>query len=759
MKTKVGIGRKGKTLKHMLEESDRLWKQTGHYYGLKDLDLATKDPLRLELFHSRILASLQAGRETTRMVSASPLVREVAELCCGLYTPEGDCIAQSSGIAGHIPVMGQVVNWMIRQNYEEDVGIAEGDLFTCNDNVISGMHSADVYDLTPVFWEGELVAWAVTAIMEPEIGAVTPGTMPATATEKFADGFHICAEKIGTNDLLSKTFETRCHLLLRLSDLFLLDRKGAQSANIKIREEAKEIIREFGIDYFRSAARELIESERRSQLARVRTRTVPGRYRNVLVNQEFYSHHLVPPIHAKDVSVLIPLEFTIEPSGKYVLDFDGIGPWGWHPTNCTPSALLGGLSVAMVQSIAHTGKANMGTLLATELRVPYDSLYWPTNKFISTNLTWVCICGIFGLWMSTQCRGFFSRGFREEIMLGAIGGAGLEFAGKNQIGMEPFGFLMTESPGTGGSGACGIRDGVDNGFVIYTPEADMGSAEIWELMLPILWLGRRMLPDSAAHGRFRSGYSIVSTIMIYRAPYLFVGCPPGAIDLIPLNASMFGGYPNMHNYSAYIKDPNLQELAAEKKPLLHGLGDPRDPDILKMAKGKVGGPYGSTARVYDDVLKHGDVIQTYVHASGGGYGDPIERDLHMAKKDLDNGVLSQEICRRVYCIEATFNPKTDEWVIDEEKTKELRAKERERRLKSMPTREWWVRSRKKVVGAELPPLLKQMYNSSLVVEKELPAKYDPIWNTSGGNITCLPKGQKWPHEFRAFWNLSQDFTF
>lgn len=755
---KRGLGYNGKTLQQVLDETESLWKETGHYYGLRDLKLITEDPLKVEIFHSRVLAALESGRETTRMVSASPLVREVAELCCGLYTPEGHCIAQSTGIAGHIPVMGQVVEWMVRQNYEEEVGFNEGDLFCCNDNVISGMHSADVYDLTPVMWEGELVAWAITAIMEAEIGAVTPGTMPASATEKFADGFHICAEKVGTKDALSRTFENKCRLLLRLPDMFLLDRKGAQAANIKVREEMKEVIAEFGVDYFRQVQRELIEAERRAQLARVKTRTVPGRYRNVLVEEQLYSHMMVPPIHAKDQFVLVPIEFRIEPSGKYVMDFEGTGPWGWHPTNCTPSALLGGWSVALVQSIAHTGTANTGTLLATELRVPYDTMVWPTNQYISTNLTWVPIVTIFGTWMSTQCRAFYSRGFREEIMLGAIGGAGLEFGGKSQFGMEPFGFLMTESPGTGGSGACGIRDGVDNGFVLYTPQADAGNCEIWELMLPILWLGRNMLPDSAAPGRFRSGYSVNSTFMLYRTPEIFIGIPPGGVEYIPLNSGMFGGYPQVHNYTAYVKDPNLQELIAEKKPLIHEQGDPRDPNIKKM-KGKVGGFYGNTPRVFNDVLKHGDLIQVCVHSSGGGYGDPIERDPKLAKKDLDNGVLTPGFCKSVYCIEAAFDPVKDEWVIDDAKTQGLRKQEKDKRMKLMPVSEWWKKSREKVLNGELAPLVKDMYKCSMVKDEALPPTFNPIWNVGGSNTSCTLRGQAWPAEFSAFWALPADFSF
>ena len=63
-----------------------------------------------------------------------------------------------------------------------------------------------------------------------------------------------------------------------MPDLFLLDRKAALAADIKVREEVKAIIDEFGLSYFIEAQRELIELERRAQLERVKRRTVPGRF-------------------------------------------------------------------------------------------------------------------------------------------------------------------------------------------------------------------------------------------------------------------------------------------------------------------------------------------------------------------------------------------------------------------------------------------------------------------------------------------------
>ena len=760
MSTEVrkGIGCDGKTLKQMLDESDRLTKETGFYHGLKELPLTKGNPLGMEVFSTRLVAGLQSALETTRMIAASPIMREVAEICCGLYTPEGHCIAQSTGMSAHVPVMGQIIDWMIKQNYEEEVGINEGDLFCCNENVIAGFHAADVADIAPIFYKGELVAWAGTTCMEAEIGAIAPGTLPGANTERFTDGMRIYAEKIGTNDLMSKTFETRCKLGLRMPDLFLLDRRGAIAANLKTRDEVKSLIEEVGLDQFRQACRELIAGEEREQAERIRMRTVPGRIRNVKCLEEMYSSLPVPPIHRKDQFVLMPMELDIGADGEYTLDFDGTGAWGWHPTNCQPSAILGALSVTLVCTIAYQGRANSGTLHRLHLKVPYDTLVWPSSPYIATALQWTPAVMMQALFMTMQCRAFFSRGFREEIMLGGVSGGGLELGGKNQWGMEPFGFFIVDSPGTGGGGACAIRDGLDSGFASFLTEPDMGNIEVWETLVPLLWLGREMQPNWCAHGKYRGGFSVANTLLLNKTPYLFIGVSTSNSGNILLNDAAYGGFPVPLVWAACLKDPNIKELVGAEKPLIHEIGDPRDLNIRKL-KGKLWGPLNSNPQVSDDIYKDGDLIQVASAGWGGGYGDPIERDLSLVQKDLDSGLMTPEVCRNVYCVEAKYDQSADRYVIDVKKTEELRKSERKERMGKMPAWHWWKQSRQKLIDGELPQIMKQMYNDSLKKDDALPQPFNPVWNTSSGSIEAKPKGQRWPAEFRAFWHLPENFAF
>lgn len=732
--TKKGIGWGGKTLKEMLEEKERLYQETGCYYGLKDLPLTQEDPLKMEIFFSRLLATVIAGRETTRMISGSPFVREIAELAVALYTPDGDCILQSTGIVIHIPLIGQVVKWMIKQNYEDDPGINEGDIFTSNDNQIAGMHVADVYDIIPIFYEGELVGWVGTVIMEPEIGALSPGLMPTGATEKFCDGLRWSAEKTGTNDRYSKCFETRIRHGSRLPDFLLLDRKGALAADIKVREEVRRIIGEFGIDYYKRAIRELIEGERRAQLERVKTRMVPGRLRSLSCYENYYSKAMVPAHHRIDRITLVPIDAIIKPDGKFFWDFDGAGSWGWHPHNTTPSALTGAACLLLSQQIAYTGKANQGIMLCVEMNTPYDTYVNPSSTNISANnLFAVPFQGGATIW-NLHCRAFFSRGFVEEVILAnQLSVKGFVMAGIDHHGRE-WGMPNIEAAGTSPSGACANRDGF-TGFAIFQAETEMGNVEVWELIVPLNWTGRRLIPDFCGWGRYRSGYGLVSTQMIYNSPLLaFEVFRAGRQDRINPNAGVFGGYPEGKGFGIVVTNANTAQLIEQRKPLVHGIGYPGEAK-LEDVEGKLEENITISTGWLEGIGKHGDWVQ-YCCSSAPGFGDPIKRDPALVKEDLDNGLLSIERCRSIYDVEARYDENAEEWIIDKKGTAKLRERRRKERLaKGITAKQWWQKRRQDLIEGNLPQLLKEMYNDSLA------------------------KGKRWPGEFTAFWNLPSDFKF
>ena len=731
MAKRKGIGDGGRKLRQLLEEKRRLLEETGAYAGVTKPHVLRDDPIKTELFHSRIMSALIAGRETCKQISGSPYVREVAELCMGLYTPEGDNIIQSTGIQVHIRLMGDNITWMVENNYEDDVEINDGDLFLANDPVIAGVHAADLYDILPVFWEGELVAWVCTVIMEMDIGAVSPGCMPTTAVERGADGMKFTCEKIGSNDKIRRDFEIRIELGLDLADLFLLDRKGAVAANIRVREEVKNVIREFGLGYFKKATGELIEEERRNQIARIKQRPGPGRYRDVVPFEIYMASVPTSWLPArKDTIRLIPIEMGILPEGRIVLDFDGIGEWGWHPFNPTTKALWGGLSISVVQTLSYDGRANLGSLLPFEIvQPPVDSLFNPSQiKKLATGNPWPAMIDVFSLWCGMLGTSFYMRGFREETF-NYVSGSGWELAGYDQYGNKRP--MMAGGPGCFGAGATGVCDGVDTGGWVATPETDVGNWEVWELFVPEMFMSRILEPYSVGYGKYRSGLSMPTMEMLHR---LTIGIGSGAIgcahDRIIPNLGLFGGYPGGKRNTFMARYHNFQELIDKRLPLIHEIGHPREflnykyADIINLPH------IPPTIEVRDKDLLISD------NGSAGGLGDPIARDPALQKADLDSSLTTEEITRNVYCIEADYDEKARAWRIDEKATRQLReAKRKERLSRGVPVEQWWQKARQRMLNKDLDPLLAEMYSSSMKLSEDL------------------------TREFRDFWGLPSDFTF
>ena len=117
-------------------------------------------------------------------------------------------------------------------------------------------------------------------------------------------------------------------------------------------------------------------------------------------------------------------------------------------------------------------------------------------------------------------------------------------------------------------------------------------------------------------------------------------------------------------------------------------------------------------------------------------GDPIEREPERVKRDLEQGLTTEEIATGVYCVNASPVPESHEWQVNEAATRRRREEKRRERLqRAVPVEEWWRRSRQRLLDGNLDPLLAEMYASS------------------------MKQSRRFEREFRNFWALSDDARF
>jgi N-methylhydantoinase B/acetone carboxylase alpha subunit len=514
------IGEHGKTAKQMLEDSERLFQETGRYQGLTELSLRNEDPIHYEKLWSRLRGALVGARETALNVSASPIVREVGELCFALYTPEGDSVTLSTGIMAHVHTMSMSIKHMVRSGYEADPGIRPGDIFVNNDPLLGDVHNADVMQLLPIFHEGELIAWAAGVTHEIDIGAPQPAAMPVGNVSRFDDGWILSCQKVGEDDQLFGDYVSRVQTAVRLPFYWVLDEKCRIAGCHMIRDAVLRLVREEGLDTFKRFSREVIEDTRRAFVNRVRELLVPGTYEfpGFMDVTHGVDKGRNPDYAAIDSLTHAPLEVRVGADAGFALDLDGANKWGYHSFNCTPSGLQGGLWVALTQVLIPNDKVNDGAYLATSFNTPYGTWANPDNPHASTTVSWAFLMTAFTGLFRAVSQAFTARGYLEEVVAAyPITGNMTEGGGPNQYGQE--GSWLNFELSACGTSAGMVRDGEASCAAVWNPEGDMGDVEAWELLEPLLYLGRRLRPSSAGMGKFRGGPGFESIRMLFNAPH------------------------------------------------------------------------------------------------------------------------------------------------------------------------------------------------------------------------------------------------
>jgi len=708
----AGIGWEGRGLLEMLEESERLFAETGHYCGLRELEFMRSDPIGYEKLFSRLRGGLVSARSTALNISASPIVRELGELCFALYTPEGDSIALSTGIIVHVHTMSDAIKWMVRNGYEDNPCIRPGDIFANNDPTIGDVHNADVQTFVPIFWEGELLAWAGGVTHVLDIGASTPGGVPVGPTTRYEDGIDLPCMKVGERDELARWHLERCKKRTRASAYYMLDERTRLAGCHMIRDAVERVLEEEGAERFRRFSREVIEEGRRSFKSRIREMTVPGRYRSpALFDAEFSDKEQLPARARRDIVMHSPFEVRIGGDGTYSLDYDGASAWGWHSMNCTPSGMQGAIWVMFTQTLICNDKVNDGAYLALETNFPEGTIANLGDAEGSTAIAWAFLQPSFTGFPRTISRALQARGFIEEVLSSySVSGNVQQGGGIDQYGASSA--IMNFEIAAQGMGAKYVLDGTDYCAAMFNPEGDAGDVEMWELISPFVYLSRRVKASSAACGRHRGGSSFESLFMINKTP--FWELQNIGTNRVLSAGGLFGGYPGPTAYIHNINGADLIERARRGEAYPVADGDFENPALMAIE--------GSSREYKNDGMTmlspfaNGDLYLS-VMKGGAGLGDPLLRPLEAVQRDIDEGHLLPRFAESVY------------GVSDRE------AFRRTRLERAVPVREWIAAERARILAQDISQTIKETLAESM--------RLSP----------------RWAAEYRGFWDLPEDFDF
>ena len=350
---------------------------------------------------------------------------------------------------------------------------------------------------------------------------------------------------------------------------------------------------------------------------------------------------------------------TLSKKGDRLLfDFTGTSPQAKKGINLPYHATFGACYDAILCTLAYDLPKNHGALNPIEVIAPEGTVVNPTPPApVSLNTTSGGATVKFVTNSAMMQMLATSEKWQGEVMALNAGHRLARHAGVNQHGKY---YVSTLSEGAlDGTGARSYKDGHDTGRGL-----SCHNIEWLEANFPLLYLFRRNTKGGAGAGKYRGGTGGESALTVHDAPEGKIkGVALGVAGLRNSGQGMFGGYPGAPSLLMLKEGTRVEEMIAADK----------SPDQLD----DVGGSGRLLPYCEFDIGKN-DVLYMRM-SSGGGYGDPLEREPERVLNDVEDAIVSREEAKEIYGVVIAVNDP----MLDPAATDKLRKVLRQDRLQEL----------------------------------------------------------------------------
>lgn len=582
------------------------------------------DPVTLEVLRMRLDAIVQEMGLAMMRSSGSPTITESGDLNTALFDPEGRIYSYSDYVQLHIG-SGSV---SIRRLLDALDGAppAPGDVFICNDPHSSGAsHAPDTNIISPVFYDGELVAWAQSQAHLIDVGGMAPGGFAPAAHDCYSEGLRIPpGVKLFDAGEPVKSIHRVIVNNVRMSSVFWNDVRSLVASNNTGISRLLTTIEEFGLDEFRrytEAAFNLAE-----QVVRERILLIADGVYEADEWIEDNGHR----------SALLRLHCQLTKTGDHItLDFNGSSLQTDGYVNCSLGATLGQIASAVMPIIAWDVPFNDGVMSAFDVLAPKGTIVNPTPPAPISNghiITGGRVSRIVTKLLNEALASSDSsllrsrtQGIWAESWVGAVSSGTRTDTGEY--------FVMFNMDGGGmGSGAQAVADGLDCGGMMTEVNSTIPDVEMHEMMYPVMYLWRRLSPASAGPGAFRGGMGIDFAWALLGAEHseqtVFASVASVVAD------GFGGGLPGGGSGHEIWRNTNVHDLIDAGQELTEQNLAIAERDLLAI--NQQGVPMGRE-----------DIFHQWI-AGGGGYGDPLLRDPEQVARDYEDEYVTRRSVQDVF---------------------------------------------------------------------------------------------------------------
>ncbi|MBI4289008.1 MAG: hydantoinase B/oxoprolinase family protein [Chloroflexi bacterium] len=579
------------------------------------------DPVTFEVIRHRLWAINDEAGTTIKLISGSPVANEAYDFNTGILSASGDMVIMGIYISSHACVQGEVIKHVLEE-YQENPGINEGDVFLCNDPYYGALHQPDITVVAPIHWQGKLMGWCGCTLHFIDVGGPVSGGWAVGAASVHDEAPVMPPFKLVEGGVLRKDLEKLVVRRSRFPEIFSLDLRSQLAAINVTRERFRKLVEAYGPDAVEATIDGIIDYV--DARFRSRLKDLPdGIYRHTA-----YIEH----DGLQDKVYACPLTLT-KRDDKLVLDYTEASAQAPGLINACVGGLKGAvLSFALPMLCYDIPWCPAAVLRSLEFRTKPGTIVdatWPAGVSSATAAAlWaarvdvnVCLARMMAA----------SPKYRDHVMSTWSGAFAIwTFDAQGRQGGRVGGMAMDL---LGGAGARSDRDGINTGGILSSLTLSVGNVETYEFLYPLLYLYRHELADSGGAGMFRGGVAGASALAPYgtSAPMSIVAFTHGMEQ--PPSAGVSGAYPGGTGQYHLKRKTNAARL----------LGQGRLPQDMEELEGQTE-PVPPKTRSY---LGTEDVMQT-TQPGGGGYGDPLERAPELVAEDVRNGLVSLRAAEHVY---------------------------------------------------------------------------------------------------------------